>query len=129
MSVIDYQYFSDDEFERIGSDSNRMNIAMMKKLVSLRSKLGIPLPLTSAWRSESRNLQVGGAKNSAHLYGRAVDLRIHGDTAFQVVSMAARFGFTGIGVHQKGITRGRFIHLDDMEFSEDLLRPTIWSYS
>jgi len=124
-----FQYFSDDEFERIGSDPTKMNIAMMGKLASLRSALGIPLPLTSAWRSESRNRQVGGAKNSAHLYGRAVDLRVHGDTAFQVVSMAARFGFTGIGVHQRGIIRGRFIHLDDMEFSEDLLRPTIWSYS
>jgi len=65
-----FQYFSDDEFERIGSDPTKMNIAMMSKLVSLRSALGIPLPLTSAWRSESRNRQVGGAKNSAHLYGR-----------------------------------------------------------
>jgi len=127
--MIDYQYFSDDEFERIGSDSNRMNIAMMRKLVSLRSELGTPLPLTSAWRSESKNRQANGVKNSAHLYGRAVDLRIHGDTAFRVVSMAAQFGFTGIGVHQKGIIRNRFIHLDDMEFSEDRLRPTIWSYS
>jgi uncharacterized protein YcbK (DUF882 family) len=124
-----FQYFSDDEFERIGSDPTKMNIAMMGKLGSLRSALGIPLPLTSAWRSESRNRQVGGAKNSAHLYGRAVDLRVHGDTAFRVVSMAARHGFTAVGVHQRGIIRGRFIHLDDMEFSEDRLRPTIWSYS
>jgi uncharacterized protein YcbK (DUF882 family) len=125
-----FQYFSDDEFERIGSDPTKMNIAMMGKLIQLRGEINQPLPLTSAWRSESRNRQVGGAKNSAHLYGRAVDLRIHGDTAFRVVSMAARFGFTGIGVHQRGIIRGRFIHLDDMEFSEDLLlRPTIWSYS
>jgi uncharacterized protein YcbK (DUF882 family) len=127
--MIDYQFFSDDEFERIGSDSNRMNIAFMKKLIQLRGEINQPLPLTSAWRSESRNRQVGGAKNSAHLYGRAVDLRVHGDTAFRVLSAAARSGFTGIGVHQRGIIRGRFIHLDDMEFSEDRLRPTIWSYS
>jgi uncharacterized protein YcbK (DUF882 family) len=126
---LSFRYFSDDEFVRIGSDASRMSVDFMGRLSSLRDEIHQPLPLTSAWRSESRNRQVGGAKNSAHLYGRAVDLRIHGDTAYRVVSMAPRFGFTGIGVHQRGVIRGRFIHLDDMEFSEDLLRPTIWSYS
>jgi len=122
-----YRYFPAHEFERIGSDGNRMNISFMEKLNKLREEINQPLPLTSAWRSEARNQQVGGAKNSAHLYGRAVDLRVHGDTAYRVVDMAPRHGFTGIGVKQHGILRYRFLHLDDMEFSE--IRPRIWSYT
>jgi uncharacterized protein YcbK (DUF882 family) len=128
---LNFRYFSADEFTRIGSDASRMDVNFMDRLSSLRDEINQPLPLSSAWRSESRNRQANGAKNSAHLYGRAVDLRIHGDTAYRVVSMAARYGFTGIGVHQRGIVRGRFIHLDDMKFSEgskDRPRPTIWSY-
>ena len=129
--MINYPYFPDDEFERIGSDSERMNIAFMERLTSLREEINQPLPLTSAWRSEARNQQVGGTQHSAHLYGRAVDLRVHGDTAYRVVAMAPRFGFTGIGVKQHGILRHRYIHLDDLEFmgiSKDHIRPRIWSY-
>jgi len=123
-----YDFFADHEFERIGSDPSKMNAAFMEKLVELRRALGEPLGMNSAWRSVERNQQAGGAKNSPHLYGKAVDLRVHGDTAFRVVTMAEKFKFTGIGVRQKGPMASRFIHLDDMEFSDTHYRPTIWSY-
>jgi zinc D-Ala-D-Ala carboxypeptidase len=123
-----YDFFADDEFERIGSDPSKMSPTTMEKLVELRRALGEPLGMNSAWRSVARNTKVGGSKNSPHLYGKAVDLRVHGDTAFRVVTMAEQFGFTGIGVRQKGPVASRFIHLDDMEFSDTHYRPTIWSY-
>ena len=123
-----YEFFADHEFERIGSDPSKMSPTTMGKLVELRRALGEPLGLNSAWRSVSKNTKAGGAKNSPHLYGKAVDLRVHGDTAFRVVTMAEQFGFTGIGVRQKGPVASRFLHLDDMEFSDTHYRPTIWSY-
>ena len=125
---MNFRYFSDDEFVSIGSDASRMSVDFMDRLSSLRGEINQPLPLTSAWRSEGRNRQVGGAEKSSHLYGRAVDLRVHGDTAYRVVAMAKRYGFTGVGIHQRGIVQGRFIHLDDMEFAAGRPRPTIWSY-
>ena len=85
---MNFRYFSDDEFVSIGSDASRMSVDFMDRLSSLRGEINQPLPLTSAWRSEGRNRQVGGAEKSPHLYGRAVDLRVHGDTAYRVVAMA-----------------------------------------
>ena len=123
-----YEFFPDHEFEWIGSDPSKMNAEFMVKLVELRRAVGKPLPINSAWRSVQKNTKAGGAKNSPHLYGKAVDLRVHGDTAFRVVTMAEKFGFTGIGVRQKGPVASRFLHLDDMEFSDTHYRPTIWSY-
>lgn len=125
---MSFKFFPDEEFQRIGSDPEKMNQVFMEKLIELRFTLSEPLPLNSAWRSVPRNTKVGGAKNSPHLYGKAVDLRVHGDVAFHVVSMAEQFGFTGVGVQQKGPVANRFIHLDDMEFSDTHYRPSIWSY-
>jgi hypothetical protein len=37
-----------------------------------------------------------------------------------------KMGFSGIGVSQKGDSR--FIHLDDLEDSNERPRPWVWSY-
>lgn len=39
-----------------------------------REKLGIPIYVTSGYRSAALNIKVGGAYNSAHLYGLAADI-------------------------------------------------------
>jgi hypothetical protein len=50
---------------------------------------------------------------------------VAGADAIRLLVLAAEFGFTGIGVQQKG--EGRFIHLDDVPGTL-LPRPAIWSY-
>ena len=53
--------------------------------------------LRSGWRSEETNRRVGGASNSQHLHGRAVDLTVphsHRDTLYACARAA---GFTGFG--------------------------------
>lgn len=44
-------------------------------LQNLRNLIGMPIVVTSGYRSEAVNKAVGGAKNSAHLRGGAADIR------------------------------------------------------
>ena len=50
----------------------------------------------------------------------------YGQQALQVISKATDYGFTGIGINQKG--NGRFIHLDISKDSQGRPRPHVWSY-
>lgn len=98
----------------------------MAKLELLRRLLGFPLPVTSGFRCEAHNREVGGGDLSGHLDGRAVDIAISGERAVELVKAAFGFGFTGIGLQQRG--EGRFVHLDDLEDSPGRPRPRIWTY-
>lgn len=46
----------------------------------LREAWGAPIIVTSGYRCARLNKAVGGAKNSAHLYGQAADIRTVSDT-------------------------------------------------
>ena len=94
----------------------------------LRQEFGFPLIITSAYRSPAHNAKVGGRPRSAHLAGRAVDIAISGDKAHRLVRMALLFGFTGIGIRQRGDFRSRYVHLDDLDKAPGIPRPAIWSY-
>ncbi|MBL1065077.1 D-Ala-D-Ala carboxypeptidase family metallohydrolase [Streptomyces sp. 7-21] len=68
----------------------------MWKLEALRHALGdSPINVSSAFRSYSCNSAVGGASDSRHLYGAAVDLV--GSHSFCTLALQARYhGFNGI---------------------------------
>lgn len=103
-----------------------MHPDFMSKLVALRTYLDFPFPVSSAFRCPEHNQRVSSTgANGPHTTGRAIDIAVRGEQAYEIVSQAARFGFTGIGVAQKG--GGRFIHLDDLEYP-DAPRPWVWSY-
>jgi len=103
----------------------RMVPEFMDKLIALRTNLNFGLFVTSSWRSPELNDRVGGSKGSAHLQGRAVDIAISGEKAFQLVAEAIKYDFTGIGIKQHGNWKRRFIHLDDLDGP---IRPRIWTY-
>jgi uncharacterized protein YcbK (DUF882 family) len=84
------------------------------------------MKITSGYRSKETNLAVGGAENSPHTHGKAVDVAVRGADALKLIQLALQEGFTGIGVSQKGSSR--FIHLDTMDNTPEQPRPTIWSY-
>ena len=107
---------------------DRMDTSFMQRLTELRELINIPLNVTSSFRSPDHNIRAGGTVNSAHLLGRAVDIRIAGKEAYRLVSLAIQFGFTGIGVRQKGEFNKRIIHLDDCSDCPERPRPRIWSY-
>lgn len=57
-------------------DCHLANLASLwNNLNSVREKLGRPIIINSAFRSPQVNKQVGGAKRSLHMQGRAADIR------------------------------------------------------
>ena len=46
---------------------------LLLRLNAFRALYGRPMICTSGYRTETNNRKVGGAKNSAHLYGQAAD--------------------------------------------------------
>ena len=105
-----------------------MDLWFMKKLEALRHEFNEPMIVSSGYRHESYNQVIGGAKNSPHLYGKAVDVVISGKSAYRLMKLAIQYGFTGIGVSQRGPHEKRFLHIDTMENSDTHPRPWIWSY-
>jgi len=101
-----------------------MSDEFMAKLEAMRVEAGFPFIVNSAFRSPDYNRQIGGSPNSQHLYGNAVDLRLYGDRAIQVIVLARKWGMGGIGVQQKGPHASRFIHID----GRSLERAALWSY-
>lgn len=58
------------------TDSHLGNLASLwNTLNHIRSKLGRPIYINSAFRSPEVNKQVNGAKRSLHMQGRAADIR------------------------------------------------------
>jgi zinc D-Ala-D-Ala carboxypeptidase len=128
--MVDWKYFSPAELKcRCGACSStgqEMNAAFMKKLVFIREALDFPFVISSAYRCPSHNSKVSATGiNGAHTTGRAVDIAVRNEEAYSLISKAPVYGFTGIGVNQKG--GSRFIHLDDLAYPA-FPRPTVWSY-
>ena len=76
---------------------------------SVRNKFDMPFSPNSAYRTFAHNLSVGGAKNSNHLYGLAVDIPAkNGVTPKQLYDyLDALFGEWGeLGIYSWGVHFG-----------------------
>ncbi|MEU1125945.1 D-Ala-D-Ala carboxypeptidase family metallohydrolase [Streptomyces sp. NPDC005899] len=72
-------------------------LSSMWKLEALRHALGDqPLRVTSGFRSVSCNSAVGGAADSRHMYGDAVDLGAGPHSLCTIAKQARNHGFNGI---------------------------------
>lgn len=106
-----------------------MDPAFMDWLQDLRRSLGFPLPVTSGYRCPDHNAKVSSTgRTGPHTTGKAADIRLSGDAAFDLAQAAIEAWATGLGVAQKGDHAGRFIHLDRLPASGPHPRPRIWSY-
>ncbi len=76
-------YFSDEEVR--GLDPT-----LVALLSHARQLAGVPFVITCGLRTPEHNASVGGASNSAHLRGLAVDLRAH-DSHSRFKILAALF--------------------------------------
>lgn len=87
----------------------RINNEIAEKVSRVGSAAGTELVITSGFRDSSRNAAVGGADNSAHTRGNAVDVQFAGDEAqtAKVIKAASEAGVGGIGVYRPG-----WLHLD-----------------
>ena len=104
-----WPHFSAQEMACRGTGQLVVSVDLMDKLEALRKRLGgHPLLVTSGYRSKEHNVAVGGAANSQHLYGMAVDIALANMDGAEIEGHAKMLGFTGIGRYPgKG-----FIHLD-----------------
>lgn len=93
------------------------------KMNIIRDELGFPLPVNSGARCEKYDKSIGGA--GVHSQQCAGDYRVSGKRAYALIKLAFKYGFTGIGIKQKGDHGSRFVHLDD---TEGATRPWVWTY-
>jgi zinc D-Ala-D-Ala carboxypeptidase len=103
----------------------------MDRLQKLRLMYGRPMIINSAYRTPEYNDQVSGSGRTGAHTERAVDVRVYGTHAFELVAIAIGLGFTGIGFSQAPKTphAQRFVHLDDIPAKHPHNpRPMIWSY-
>ena len=100
-----------------------MDPGFIKRLQALRTEWGEPIRpvLGGGYRC-----RVYGGETSAHTEGRAIDPDVGREDYHSFLEHALYYGFTGIGVKQKG---GRFqMHIDDAESKEGRPRPWVWTY-
>lgn len=63
---------------------NNINALVNNVLDPLRAMMGLPIIITSGYRSQRVNELVGGSKTSQHLTGKAADIHIQGYTPQQM---------------------------------------------
>ena len=73
----------------INNTPNQSHINKMKSLCThilqpLRDNLGVPIKVTSGYRSPALNKAIGGSQTSQHSNGEAVDIVVNGMTPRQV---------------------------------------------
>jgi uncharacterized protein YcbK (DUF882 family) len=123
-----YPNFTREEFKCKHTGKDGILIDFMDRLQALRAEYGKPLKVVSGYRHTSHPEEKSKPKGSigTHPLGKAVDLKANGSAAFEIVALAKKHGFTGIGLHQKdGHT---LVHLDIATTSDGKARPLVWTY-
>jgi uncharacterized protein YcbK (DUF882 family) len=116
----DSKYFKPEEFQCRCCKSGYVNGRLLSMLNQAREIMAVPIVLTSAFRCEKHNKDVGGKPNSAHLTGEAVDIKVpDGAYRYALIKALFRCGFGRIGIADD------FVHVD---VSVTLPAPRIWTY-
>ena len=77
--------------------------------------------INSGYRCKKHNKDVGGKKDSAHLYGVAADIETKSDSKrYKVVTALLDAGFTRIGIGNG------FVHVDE---DPEKSRSRMWRYT
>lgn len=93
-----------------GSDKILIDVNFVQTaLQDIRTHFGKPVTVNSAYRTQTYNAKVGGAKSSYHMKGRAFDISIKGVTPAEVARYAQSLGINGI------IQYNSFVHVDSRD--------------
>lgn len=85
---------------------------LAENLQVLRYELGLPIKITSGYRSPEYNKRVRGAKNSQHLQAKAADIQIAGLVPKQVYKTISKLIEAGY-MKQGGLSCYKsFVHYD-----------------
>lgn len=97
--------FSLNEVRSKGDRTAFIYRKLLSALETLRSRVGRPLPLVSAWRDPAHNRRVGGATGSQHTFGFSSEL----------IALRARFPRNAtLGVGRAADFNRGYITLDDL---------------
>lgn len=98
------------EFKCKGTDDVFIDHEVLTFLQTIRNHYGKPVIITSAYRTESRNKAVGGAGNSQHLKGKAVDFYIKGVDEQELYLFCDKLigDSGGVGYYPDG----HYVHID-----------------
>jgi len=106
-----YRFFSEKEVENL-------NPKLAYKLDSARELAGIPFHISSGYRTEEENTKVGGVKNSSHVKGMAVDIKVaNNQERGRIVKALLTAGIKRIGIYKA------HIHAD---IDNEKPQPSIW---
>lgn len=112
-------YFDREEFDNF----DKMDKEFLQLLDKVRHLSGVPMVITSDWRSKKKNKEVNGKPDSAHLYGYAVDVACSNSVArMALIKAAIEVGITRIGVADN------FIHLDIADRYTTKPPNVLWTY-
>ena len=84
-------------------------------ITELRKFIDKPIKVSSFYRCPEHNQQIGGTKNSAHLYGKGIDISLVNTPLVSLVIAVEQFGvgkFNGMGYYPD--SQDRIIHLDNL---------------
>lgn len=111
------------------SEPSKMGLEFMLWLDSVRDEAGVPMTITSSYRTPEHNAAVGGASDSAHcdVPCNSIDIgmRVRPDdpnwnyTRWMIITTAIRLGCKRIGTYADGS-----IHLDRTEDKRPA--PRMW---
>ena len=89
-------------------------IELAEQLQILRDHIGLPIRITSGYRSKEYNRRIGGVRNSMHVIGKASDLYMDGMSARELNGViidlirAGKMKEGGVGLY---VSKG-FVHYD-----------------
>lgn len=105
-----FENFTRDEMKCPCCDRCNMDLEFMSRLQAARTIAGIAFNLSSGFRCNYHNSEVGGVVGSLHTFGEAVDIIITSDRERLIIARALLLvGFTHIKVKQN------YIHIDSSD--------------
>lgn len=87
-------------------DLSHVNPRLMTSFMATQKDFGQQLPIVSGFRDTAFNAKVGGAKNSAHTRGDALDIDVSGMSISErqrLIRAARKHGMGGIGVYENSL--------------------------
>ena len=97
---------------------NKLDFFLVAFCDFLDQMVNVEIPYSSGYRCPECNEKAGGSKNSAHLRGKAVDIKpIDSKQRYDIISLAIMKGIQRIGIARD------HIHLD---IDESLSQGVIW---
>lgn len=105
------EHFKVKEFAcKDGNDEILIDDEVVEALEKIRVTINKPIKIISGYRTASYNIQCGGASDSYHVKGQAVDIQAD-EPLIKLAILGGMCGFRGAGIY----TSQKFVHLDTRE--------------